>query len=166
MSRPKAPLEPHKGRVGRPTKFCREIAENICNLIADACYYKTRAAREAGIDSDTLTAWERKYPDFSASIKKAEEDRKDSILTRISLHGATDWKALAWLLERKYPAEFSLHNRIEFQGKLELSTEELREHVKRVGLTKILTPQELEEEAVRAESSLDDANSGNPPTTR
>lgn len=47
-------------------------------------------------------------------LKKAEADFKNALLENIKKQGKEkDWKAHAWLLERKYPAEFGRVDRLQ-----------------------------------------------------
>ena len=49
-------------------------------------------------------------------LKKAEADYKNALLAIIAKSAETrDWKAAAWLLERKYPGEYARQDRIQAQ---------------------------------------------------
>lgn len=50
--------------------------------------------------------------ELAKALKKAEADYKNALLEQIQNAGQKDWKALAWLLERKYPEEFGRVDRI------------------------------------------------------
>lgn len=75
-------------------------------------------AAAIGVRADTFSTWtnhpksdmQRK---LSNALKKAEADYKNA-LTSIILKAARDrdWKAAAWLLERKYPQEYARQERI------------------------------------------------------
>lgn len=47
------------------------------------------------------------------SLKKAEADYKTALRVKIEKQGDKDWKALAWLLERQYPAEYGRVDRVQ-----------------------------------------------------
>ncbi len=63
------------------------------------------ACRKAGIGRTTLHRW-MKDATIEARVRKAEADFEAFHLSRISAAGATDWKASAWILERKYPRRY------------------------------------------------------------
>lgn len=70
-------------------------------------------ARAVGIAESTFYRWvstpsNEKERELSESLKKCEADYKNA-LQRIIAKAAQerDWKAAAWLLERKYPDEYA-----------------------------------------------------------
>ncbi len=82
------------------------------NLILEAvkkgCTYKAAAAA-GGIGTTTLYKWihkgkhasRGKYREFYVALKKAELDRQQELLQVITSHAVKDWKAAAWILERR-----------------------------------------------------------------
>jgi len=111
-------------RPGRPSKYSAELVGQICALLRQG-HFRVYVAEKLELTTETLRVWERDKPEFSAAIKKAELDRKESLLERIASAsscpaGLVDWKAAAWILERMYPKEFSLHNRIDLQAQAEV----------------------------------------------
>ena len=75
-------------------------------------------ALACGVCPQTFSTWLH-HPqtdnqrEFSEAIKKCEVDFKDK-LTQIIMRDAQekDWKAAAWLLERKYPSEYGRVTRV------------------------------------------------------
>ena len=119
-----------KKKAGRPSKYTPEIVATICDLIRSG-NFKNYVAEQVGICRDTFNEWERRYPKFSDLVKSAEGERKETLLQRIQSAstapaGSVDWKAAAWILERMYPGEFSLHNRIDLQAEVRVSNDQLR----------------------------------------
>jgi transposase len=76
-------------------------------------------ASALGIAEGTFYAWSNKpksekQREFSEALKKAEADYKNALLAVIAAAGRErDWKAAAWLLERKYPSEYARTDRIQ-----------------------------------------------------
>ncbi len=101
---------------GRPTKYNRNNVYRLLKYISFGCN-KAEASSLIGIVYDTMNAWENEYSDFSVAVKKAELEQKASLVLEIRRAGREHWQANAWLLERRYPDEFSLHHRIETRGK-------------------------------------------------
>lgn len=88
----------------------------------DACYF-------VGISEETYYKWKREKPEFSESIERELLEFKQVCLK--SIMDSKDWKAHAWWLERRYPAEYSARhiivNNINNRERTELSEEEERE---------------------------------------
>ena len=61
--------------MGRPTKYKPKIAEQICALIEADTYTVAEICRMVKISRSTYFEWIKEFPDFSDSIKKAEEAR-------------------------------------------------------------------------------------------
>lgn len=66
-----------------------------------------------GVNPSTLSQWinhpkSKNQAALSKALKKAEADYKNALLAIIARDAKErDWKAAAWLLERKYPSEYS-----------------------------------------------------------
>ena len=75
-------------------------------------------ALACGVCPQTFSTWlhhpqTENQREFSEAVKKVEVDFKDK-LTQIIMRDAQerDWKAAAWLLERKYPNEYGRVTRV------------------------------------------------------
>lgn len=117
-------------KKGRPSKFNQELAEQICELIREG-NFRVWVARKLELTTETIRVWARDKPEFSAALKEAEEDRQESLLQRIAEASTQtygegikppDWKAAAWILERMYPKQFALKNRVELQAETTIRT--------------------------------------------
>ena len=60
-------------------KYNKKIVENICTLISADSYTIAEICEKAGISKETYYQWLKTKPDFSDSIKKAQ-DRFDELL--------------------------------------------------------------------------------------
>lgn len=104
-------------------KYTREVHTTIVEGILEGLC-KKHAAALAGISDDTLEAWltdgREQYADFARDVERAQaefaRDRMREIMTsarapqfedtaakkkKRKRHG--DWKAAAWILERRFP---------------------------------------------------------------
>ena len=90
-------------------KLTEERKGILCQAIEEGCTYKLAAAA-AGISESTLYNWlsagrkarAGKQRELLEAMKKAEQRRAQLLLSRINQHSNKDWKAAAWLLERRY----------------------------------------------------------------
>ena len=127
-----APRTRKRGR-GRPTKYTPEIGGRIVGAIQVGVTFEVAAAA-AGIAKDTLYRWLREgarmtparrpppqEPDparpgkfrpvlttlwyFSDAVNKAIPSAEVRLLQAIG--GADDWKAKAWILERRHPDRYA-----------------------------------------------------------
>jgi len=107
--------------MGRRTKLLnKDIYNTIIKYISNGNYIKT-ACLAAGIDGQTYYNWLHRaeaydgsngdsiYFDFFELLKRAEAENIARNVKNIQDAGDNDkrnWMASAWLMERKYPAEY------------------------------------------------------------
>lgn len=65
------------------------------------------ASMLAGISEDTLCLWKRSNSEFSEQMRRKAVEYKRKLLKNIEKASEKDWKACAWLLQRRYKREFS-----------------------------------------------------------
>ncbi len=68
------------------------------------------AIRLAGISRSCFYEWQRRFPDFAEAVVRAEAD-VIAHLERVAFSLAIDsedWRAISWLLERRFPEVYSL----------------------------------------------------------
>lgn len=110
-------------KVGAPTKFTPEIAENIIQSIRMGNYVDV-AALCAGIQRDRLKEWlykgangHRTYKQFTQDIQQAIAESEQRDLTLIDMAAMQGfWQAAAWKLERKFPNRWGKVQKIEMTG--------------------------------------------------
>jgi hypothetical protein len=99
-------------RSGKPRYNAEVHAAIVKHLKAGA--YKAHAAQAAGVSVDAVDDWlalgragDRRYASFARDVDRAcGEDacRAAAVITAAAVKGHVgDWKAAAWMLERKYP---------------------------------------------------------------
>ncbi len=94
---------------GRKSKFTEPVRERIIEALRAGTTYEI-AAQYAGISRSTLYEWIKKgegfetglYRTFYDNIKKAEAEGAVVHLGTIAQASKKDWKAAAWLLERRH----------------------------------------------------------------
>lgn len=96
-------------KKGRPSKFTKDRRERIVQAIQAGCTYEM-AADYAGVTRSTLWNWLKKgedpkqksYCTFLDQVKKAEVEGAMVHLGTIAQASQKDWKASAWMLERRH----------------------------------------------------------------
>ena len=112
----------------RPTKLNAKRAQQICDYVAQG-HTREVAAQACGIVSTTLYRWMKRgerQPDgpcgeFCRALKRADLEAELACLRQIkeaAQHG--DWRAAAWMLERRYPEKWGRRRarRDESEGEL------------------------------------------------
>ena len=88
-----------KKKTGRPAIFSKEVADKVLSYVAKGLTYD-RAAEAVGVATETISTWQKRYPQFDQALKKARRDLETSCLQSIHEAGAKSWQARAWLCER------------------------------------------------------------------
>jgi len=118
----------HSGCDGRPLVLTPVVAESIFrSLLAgsserDACFI-------AGISSNRITGWRMRakkkgdepFKTFIDGVNVFNAYGKKCLMKIIRGHSSDDWKAAAWLLERRFPDEFGRTNRVNVNTDNELN---------------------------------------------
>jgi hypothetical protein len=96
----------HSGGAGRPTKKSKKLIAALLEAIEAGAPYKIACA-SVGLSVDAFLNWRREDPKFAAKVEETAAKGTISRLKRIDKHGDETFAALAWLLERQHPSEFS-----------------------------------------------------------
>jgi transposase len=102
---PRAKTKPKTTKVGKFEK-CSAL---VIDAVAKGCSYR-QACSVAGIGEATFYVWMKqgqtaphgKFVEFRESILKAEANNGQRMLELIQNHAVKDWKAAAWVLERRH----------------------------------------------------------------
>lgn len=92
-----------------------------------------------GVAPETLSRW-RNHPrtenqrQLCQALKKADAERKGVLLDRIIKASDTTWQAAAWLLERRYPAEYAKPARPAEGGEAIKTDEQVKGFIDALGL--------------------------------
>ena len=98
-------------------KLTSEYVKRAIQLKKGGANHKDIAAA-LGVCPQTFSRWINQpktdnQRELCEGLKKAEADYKNALLAIIAKSAETrDWKAAAWLLERKYPEEYSRVDRV------------------------------------------------------
>ena len=104
-------VQDKKTRRGRPPVLDETKKQTICSLIG-AGASRTAAARHVGCSPSTIYRETQRDGIFQAQLEKAEADFEVVLVARIgeAARSKTQWRAAAWLLERRCPGQFRLRN--------------------------------------------------------
>ena len=108
--------------AGRPTKLTPDVQETIVDGINAGLTYGMSCAR-AGVNPATFYRWLEKgetanvgrYSEFCDAVSRAKADSALRLLSQITLQAPTDWRAAAFILERRFPDDYG--KRTEVTGK-------------------------------------------------
>ena len=128
--------------VVRPTKFTAETVKAVLAGTHAGLPYRL-AAESAGIHYDTFNEWKQgRFPrgadrqlrtEFSDQLTRAQGESARRLTALISTAATGDWKAAAWLLERRFPKDFardaSLLERLDV---LEASLQDAQPQIRRI----------------------------------
>jgi hypothetical protein len=120
--------------MARPTKLSPAVLEKVCEGVRLGMSYE-RASARVGISDATLRNWVKRdeegvraYAGVVEALQKARADGETRLLARIVKAAEEDWKAAAWILERRHPESYARIERREVSGpngdpmKLEVSS--------------------------------------------
>jgi transposase-like protein len=108
---------------GRPTKFTPDKGEAIAQLI-EVGNFMAVAAQAHGIHPDTLYAWLKRgreakrgeFREFYLRVVEARARAEARMVTIITLAAERDWRAAAFLLERRDPRRWAALNKTVVAG--------------------------------------------------
>ena len=74
---------------------------------------RTAAARCAGIEIHTLERWAKRSAQFAQALSRAEAESQVALVAIVRQAAASDWRAAAHLLERRWPDEWGRREKID-----------------------------------------------------
>ena len=108
--------------MARPTKLTPESQEVIVDGINAGLTFRLSCAR-AGVNPATFYRWLEKgetanvgrYSEFCDAVSRAKADSALRLVSQITLQAPMDWRAAAFMLERRFPDDYG--KRTEVTGK-------------------------------------------------
>lgn len=143
------------GKVGRPSRFNAQVLEIVCKGVKLGLSYE-RAAENAGVSRSVLHRWiaadnagKVQYRGVCDALAKARAEGETRLLARVIKAGEEDWRAAAWILERRHPDQYARVERRELTGP-DGSPVQLQ----------VSTWVDLVQQAVRAQPDMDNVTDG------
>jgi len=96
-------------------KYNEANVNKILQLIRAGNTYKT-AHLSAGVASSTFYEWLNDKPEFKEAVEQAEQDAIIELLKCIKSAGDRDWRANAWILERR-SQEYNKQEKVDVTSK-------------------------------------------------
>src|SRR6266567_4558495 len=88
---------------GRATLLNAQLQRKICGLLAQG-HTVSAVCGAVAIGERTFYDWLEKHPHFSQAVTRAIGQSKIALLDKV--RQSDDWRAQAFLLERRWPTEF------------------------------------------------------------
>ena len=107
---------------GRPTKLTPATQAKILESIRAGLTHKLACMR-VGVNDSTFYRWLQegsqarsgRYKDFHDEVMRANADSAEVLLNQIRIKAYEDWRAAAFILERRFPDDYG--KRTELTGK-------------------------------------------------
>jgi hypothetical protein len=104
---PSCKTEPRQRRShGRPTKKTPQIVGALLKAIRTGAPYGI-CCSAVGLNVDTFMKWKAADPVLAAQVEQAAGETALRMLKKIEEHGKESFPPLAWILERRFPEQFS-----------------------------------------------------------
>jgi len=105
--------------MARRTKLTDELKEQFLKAYSIGLTIE-KCCQYAGIDETTFYKWKKQehrnpYRQFFQSISKVESQVQIVLVNDI--RNSEDWRAKAWILERRYPKDWGRHDNIDLTTK-------------------------------------------------
>ena len=108
--------------MARPTKLTPEVQDLIVDGINAGLTFRLTCAR-VGVNPGTFYRWLETgeivktgmYREFYEAVERAKADSALRLVSQITLQALTDWRAAAFILERRFPDDYG--KRTEVTGK-------------------------------------------------
>jgi hypothetical protein len=108
---------------GRPLLLTPELQRRLCGSVRTGVPMST-SCQLVGVDYSTVRRWlglgkkenEGVFHDFYLAFTRAKAVAERRLVKTIVTAGPEDWKAAAWLLERRHPDKYGKTTRTEISG--------------------------------------------------
>lgn len=99
-------------KPGRRTKKNQATLDGILEAIRTGITFE-RAADLHRVSRTTVYKWRLDDPEFDKDVLEAVVYSEAILVQRINDKSVDDWKAAAWILERRHPAQYSQRREID-----------------------------------------------------
>jgi len=106
QSKRRAGYQPKFTANGRPGKRTPQLEKALLAAIETGAPYRI-ACLACGISDDAFNEWRRKDPVFAKQVEEAAGKTALRLLKKIEANAEENFSAAAWILERRFPSDFS-----------------------------------------------------------
>ena len=92
------------------SKYTYELSRVITDAVEKGHSLES-ASKLAGISRPTIYAWKKKHKRFTKRLDQALSKQEIDLVSQI--FNTDDWRAKAWILERRFPDRWSKNKKIE-----------------------------------------------------
>ena len=92
------------------SKYTYELSQVITKAVEEGSSLEN-ASKLAGISRPTIYAWKKKYKGFAKRLEEALARQEINLVSCI--YNSDDWRAQAFLLERRFPDRWSKNRKVE-----------------------------------------------------
>ena len=124
--------------MARITKRTDERVERILEALSSGQTRRVAAAC-GGVSDDTLRRWIMADTDLSLRVSAAESQAHIALVACIRNAADHDWRAAAWLLERRDPANWSLRQQLAVHATTQEPMKVIVEYVDQAAPAALLT---------------------------
>ena len=118
-----------KNTVKKRGKYNQGVVDALVEILSKGISI-TAACGYVGISRGTFYKWIKEYPEFDLAIQGSNFELEARLVTKIEDHGEQSWQALAWILERRLPQEWSLKRELDLNVNKSNGTNEVIEFLK------------------------------------
>lgn len=98
--------------MSRRSKKTKEVIEAILANLREGLT-KEVACSQAGINSRTLYNWCEDDEELALDVQAAIDVSQAVLIKAVTSAAFTDWRAAAWMLERRWPGDFAAKRDVE-----------------------------------------------------
>jgi hypothetical protein len=124
--------------MARITKRTDERVERILDALSNGQTRRVAAAC-GGVSDDTLRRWIQADTELSLRVSAAESQAQIALVACIRNAADHDWRAAAWLLERRDPANWSLRQQLAVHATTQEPMKVIVEYVDQAAPAALLT---------------------------
>ena len=107
------------------SKYTYELSQVVTQAVEEGSSLEN-ASKLAGISRPTIYAWKKKYKGFAKRLEEALAKQEIKLVSCI--YNSDDWRAQAFLLERRFPDRWSKNRKVEVnRSDVESKLSELKE---------------------------------------
>tara|TARA_R100000278_G_scaffold54958_2_gene45753 strand:- start:458 stop:925 length:468 start_codon:yes stop_codon:yes gene_type:complete len=103
-------IDKDKSKTRRACKYNQIRVHNICTHISNGNTFRASALAE-GISEATFHRWRKEHEEFDELVEEAIGISEAKLVNKLAQ--SEDWRAAAWILERRFPQSWTKKDHID-----------------------------------------------------